>query len=37
MAMTEETLVQAVTADYLLHQLHWDESVLGMYEKLGKE
>ena len=37
MAMTEETLVQEVTADYLLNQLHWDESVLGMYEKLGKE
>lgn len=37
MAMTEETLVQEVTADYLLNQLQWDESVLGMYEKLGKE
>ncbi len=37
MAMTEETLVQEVTADYFLNQLHWDESVLGMYEKLGKE
>ncbi|MBJ5182956.1 hypothetical protein JGF92_26460, partial [Salmonella enterica subsp. enterica serovar Weltevreden] len=35
MAMTEETLVQEVTADYLLNQLQWDESVLGMYEKLG--
>lgn len=30
MAMTEETLVQEVTADYLLNQLQWDESVLGM-------
>jgi type I site-specific deoxyribonuclease, HsdR family len=37
MAMTEESLVQEVTADYLLNQLQWDESVLGMYEKLGKE
>lgn len=37
MAMTEEILVQEVTADYLLNQLQWDESVLGMYEKLGKE
>ena len=37
MAMTEETLVQEVTADYLLNQLQWDKSVLGMYEKLGKE
>lgn len=37
MAMTEETLVQEVTADYFLNQLEWDESVLGMYEKLGKE
>lgn len=37
MAMTEETLVQEVTADYLLNELQWDESVLGMYEKLGKE
>lgn len=37
MAMTEETLVQEVTADYLLNQLQWDKSVMGMYEKLGKE
>ncbi|AMK00047.1 DEAD/DEAH box helicase [Alteromonas macleodii] len=37
MAMTEETLVQEVTADYLLNELHWDESVYGMHEKLGKE
>ena len=35
--MIEETLVQEVTADYLQNQLHWDESVLGMYEKLSKE
>lgn len=37
MVMTEEILVQKVTADYLLNQLQWDESVLGMYEKLGRE
>ena len=37
MAMTEETLVQEVTADYLLNELHWDETVYGMHEKLGKE
>ena len=37
MAMTEETLVQEVTAEYLRNQLHWDESVFGMYEKFGKE
>ncbi|GGA75294.1 DEAD/DEAH box helicase [Neiella marina] len=37
MAMTEETLVQEVTAEYLFSQLKWDESVMGMYEKLGKE
>lgn len=33
--MTEETLVQKVTADYLLNQLQWYESVLGMYETLA--
>lgn len=37
MAMTEETLVQEVTADYLLNKLHWDGSVYGMNEVLGKE
>ena len=37
MAMTEETLVQEVTAEYLLNQLQWDKSVMGMHEKLGKE
>ncbi|MCP4487452.1 MAG: type I restriction endonuclease subunit R [Gammaproteobacteria bacterium] len=37
MAMTEETLVQEVTADYLSDQLQWDDSVLGMHEKLGRE
>lgn len=37
MAMTEETLVQEVTAEYLLNELKWDASVMGMFEKLGKE
>jgi type I restriction enzyme R subunit len=37
MAMTEETLVQEVTADYLLNELQWNESVMGMHERLGKE
>lgn len=37
MAMTEEALVQEVTANCLLNELQWDESVLGMFEKLGKE
>lgn len=37
MAMTEDTLVQQVTADYLLNELQWDASVMGMYERLGKE
>ncbi len=37
MAMTEETLVQEVTADYLLNELQWDESVMGMHERLGLE
>ncbi|MCG9720963.1 hypothetical protein [Shewanella sp. Isolate7] len=37
MGMTEEMLVQEVTADYLLNELYWDESVYGMYGKLGKE
>lgn len=35
--MTEETLVQEVTADYLLNELQWNESVMGMHERLGKE
>jgi type I restriction enzyme R subunit len=35
--MTEDTLVQQTTADYLVEQLHWDESVYGMNEVLGKE
>ncbi|EKA7363839.1 type I restriction endonuclease subunit R [Vibrio parahaemolyticus] len=37
MAMTEETLVQEVTADYLLNEMQWDESVMGLHEKLGRE
>lgn len=37
MGMTEETLVQEVTADYLLNELQWNESVMGMHEKLGIE
>lgn len=35
--MTEDTLVQQTTADYLLNDLNWDESVYGMDEVLGKE
>ncbi len=35
--MTEDTLVQQTTADYLLNNLHWDESIYGMEEVLGKE
>jgi len=35
--MTEDTLVQQTTADYLLNDLHWDESLYGMDEVLGKE
>ena len=35
--MTEDTLVQQTTADYLLRNLHWDDSVYAMDEKLGKE
>ena len=35
--MTEDTLVQQTTADYLLNNLNWDESIYGMDEVLGKE
>ena len=35
--MNEDTLVQQTTADYLLHQLGWDESIHAMEESLGKE
>ncbi len=31
MAMTEETLVQEVSADYLLNQLQWDEFVFAFF------
>lgn len=27
MGMTEDVLVQQTTADYLLNDLHWDDSV----------
>jgi len=37
MGMTEDVLVQQTTADYLLHNLHWDESIYAMDERLGKE
>lgn len=35
--MNEDTLVQQTTADYLLHQLHWDDSIYAMEETLGRE
>jgi len=35
--MTEDTLVQQTTASYLIDALDWDESINGLYEKLGKE
>lgn len=34
---TEDNLVQQTTADYLLHDLKWDESFYGLHERLGKE
>lgn len=37
MGMTEDTLVQQTTADYLLNSQGWDESVYAMDETLGKE
>lgn len=36
-AMTEDNLAQATTANYLLHDLQWDESIYAMHEVLGKE
>lgn len=33
----EDTLVQQTTADYLIQQLNWDESIYAFDEKLGKE
>lgn len=35
MPMTEEILVQEITAQYLLTQLQW--SVMGLHERLGPE
>jgi type I restriction enzyme R subunit len=35
--LNEDTLVQQTTADYLLHQLGWDESIYAMDEVLGLE
>ncbi|HCG5971399.1 TPA: type I restriction endonuclease subunit R [Vibrio parahaemolyticus] len=37
MPMTEDVLVQEVTADYLLNELKWDESFMGLHERMGKE
>ncbi|KTC12187.1 DEAD/DEAH box helicase [Pseudomonas marginalis ICMP 11289] len=36
-AMTEDHLAQETTANYLLHDLQWDESIYAMYEVLSKE
>lgn len=36
-AMTEDHLAQETTANYLLHDLQWDESIYAMQEFLGKE
>jgi type I restriction enzyme R subunit len=33
--MTEDTLVQRTTADYLLHELNWNDSVYAMDENLN--
>lgn len=33
----EDTLVQATTADYLLNELGWDESIYAYHEVFGKE
>ena len=35
--MTEDHLAQETTANYLLHDLQWDESIYAMQEVLGKE
>lgn len=35
--MTEDYLAQQTTANYLLHDLQWDESIYAMQEVLGKE
>lgn len=34
---TEDSLVQQTTADYLLNQLDWDESLYAMEERLGAD
>lgn len=36
-AMTEDHLAQKTTADYLLHELQWNESIYAMDETFGKE
>ncbi|MCR4508677.1 type I restriction endonuclease subunit R [Pseudomonas sp. 32.2.56] len=36
-SMTEDHLAQATTANYLLQELQWDESIYAMQEVLGKE
>ena len=36
-AMTEDHLAQTTTANYLLHDLQWDESIYAMHEILGQE
>lgn len=36
-AMTEDHLAQETTANYLLHDLQWDESIYAMHEILGQE
>lgn len=36
-AMTEDHLAQETTANYLVHDLQWDESIYAMHEVLGKE
>ncbi|MFZ2170678.1 MAG: type I restriction endonuclease subunit R [Methylococcaceae bacterium] len=33
----EDTLVQTITADYLLNELNWDESIYAMDEVFGRE
>ena len=35
--MTEDHLAQETTANYLQHDLQWDESIYAMQEVLGKE
>ena len=35
MRLNEDTLVQQTTADYLLNNLNWDDSVYAMNDALG--